>query len=77
MSQGKIPSEETGTYSTHFGTDDQNIINKLGWEGLGPGPILTRSLEKSEELHDLKKTYRRFLQDDIGLGRLMRELNQL
>lgn len=77
MADGKVPSEETGTYSTHFGKGDQKIINRLGWEGLGPGPILTRSLERSEKLHDLKNSYSRFLEGDLNLGELMKELNQL
>ena len=73
----KNPAEETGTYSVHFGPDDQKIINYLDWNGLGPSPILSNSLEKAEELKQISETWDRFLSGQITFGELMRKLNNI
>lgn len=73
---GKIPSQETGTYSTHFGSSDQQIINRLGWDGIGPSPVLTRALENAETLHEIKNTWDRVLSGDVPIGVLFRKLSQ-
>ncbi len=75
----KIPSEETGTFSIHNGPKDRERIQRLGehYEKKGPSPVWTRALEDAEKLKDMKNTYQRFLEDEIGMGGLMRKLNQL
>lgn len=75
--QRKDPAEETGTFSVHNSGDDKEIIQMLGWEGVGGSKIWTRGLEASEELENLRRTYDRFLSGDITLGQLMRRLNRI
>ena len=73
----KDPSEETGTYSVHFGENDKKKINRLGWSGLGPSPILSDALKRSVELKEVSETWDRFLAGQITMGELFRRLNNI
>ena len=77
QNKSKDPAEETGTYSVHFGPDDQDIIKLMGWDGLGPSPILTRALERTRDYRDLSNTYDLFLKGEKPFGELIRKLNNL
>lgn len=73
----KLPGDDTGTFSIHNGSDDRNIINRLGWEGVGASNIWTRALTRSEELSNIGRCYDRFLAGELTLGQLLKRLNQV
>lgn len=73
----KLPSEDTGTFSIHNSSKDQDIIEYIGWENVGASKVYTRALQDAKILKQIKEKRKDFYAGRITLGELMQELNQL
>jgi hypothetical protein len=73
----KLPSEDTGTFSIHNSSKDQDIIEYIGWEKVGASKVYTRALQDAKILKQIKEKRKDFYAGRITLGELMQELNQL
>lgn len=73
----KTPSQDTGTFSIHNSSKDQDKIEYIGWENVGSSKIWSRALEDAKTLKEIREKRKDFYAGRITLGELMQELNQL